>query len=130
MEDNETDLACLKYLDKQTFAREKGLYQILLLDGHESYVSAAFDNYYKSHNIIILCLLPHLSHLIQLLDVDYFSVLKQEYSRQIEDFMKVHINHITKVKFFIAFRTVYLKSIIVQNTKSWILHCMFNSSLS
>jgi len=81
---------------------------MLIFDGYESYESAEFQEYCKVHNIIILCLLPHSFHLIQPLDVGCFSVLKRVYGRQIETFIKAHINHITKVEFFLAFKAVYL----------------------
>ena len=43
------------------------------------------------------------------------SVLKRAYGRQIEDFIKPHINHVTKVEFFIAFKEAYQQSITVAN---------------
>jgi hypothetical protein len=36
---------------------------MLVLDGHKSYKSAEFQEYYKAHNIITLKLPSHLSHL-------------------------------------------------------------------
>ena len=46
------------------------------------------------------------------------SVLKRAYGRQIEDFIKPHINHVTKVEFFISFKATYLDSITLQNAKA------------
>jgi hypothetical protein len=80
---------------------------MLVLDRHESYESAGFQEYCKDNNIITLCLPPYSSHLTQPLDVGYFSVLKRIYGRQIETFIKAHINHITKVEFFLAFHSAY-----------------------
>jgi hypothetical protein len=40
------------------------------------------------------------------------------YGRQIELFIKAHINHITKVEFFLAFHTAYNQSITVENAKA------------
>jgi len=37
------------------------------------------------------------------------------YGHQIEDFIKSHINHITKVEFFMAFKAAYEQSITIQN---------------
>jgi DDE superfamily endonuclease len=88
---------------------------MLVLDRHESYESAAFQDYCKTNNIITLCLPLYLSYLTQLLDVGCFSVLKQMYGRQIKTFIKAYINHITKVKFFLAFHTVYKQSITPEN---------------
>lgn len=91
---------------------------MLVLDGHESHDSAEFQEYCKAHNIITLGLPPYSSHLTQPLDVGCFSVLKRVYSRQIETFIKAYINHITKVEFFLAFKTAYMESITVQNAQA------------
>jgi hypothetical protein len=87
---NETGLEWLQHFNKHTCSRAKGPYRMLVLDGHESHESAAFQGYCKANDIITLCLPPHSSHLTQPLDVGCFSVL---YGRQIETFIKAHINH-------------------------------------
>ncbi len=91
---------------------------MLVLDGHKSHESAEFQEYCKAHNIITLCLPPHSSYLTQPLDVGCFSVLKRAYGRQIETFIKAHINHITKVEFFLAFTAAYKESITAQNAQA------------
>ncbi len=91
---------------------------MLILDGHESHESAAFQEFCKEHNIITLGLPAHSSHLTQPLDVGCFSVLKRMYSRQIETFIKAHINHITKVEFLLAFKLAYEQSITTQNAQA------------
>ena len=115
---NETGLEWLKHFDKHTAARAKGPYRMLVLDGHESHESAEFQEYCKAHNIVTLGLPPHSSHLTQPLDVGCFSVLKRAYGRQIETFIKAHINHITKVEFFLAFVAAYKESITAQNAQA------------
>jgi len=45
-------------------------------------------------------------------------VLKRAYGRQIETFIKAHINHITKVEFFLAFTAAYKESITAQNARA------------
>jgi hypothetical protein len=115
---NETGLEWLQHFDKHTATRAKGPYRMLVLDGHESHESAKFQEYCKAHNIITLGLPPHSSHLTQPLDVGFFGVLKRAYSRQIETFIKAHINHITKVEFFLAFKAAYMESMTVQNAQA------------
>jgi hypothetical protein len=115
---NETGLEWLKHFDKHTAPRAKGPYRMLVLDGHESHESIEFQDYCKSHNIITLSLPPHSSHLTQPLDVGCFSVLKRMYGREIEGFMKAHINHITKVEFLMAFKQAYQQSITVANAQA------------
>jgi hypothetical protein len=45
-------------------------------------------------------------------------VLKRSYGRQIETFIKAHINHISKVEFFLAFKAAYEQSITPQNAQA------------
>ena len=54
---------------------------------------------------------PHSSHLLQPLDIGCFSILKRAYGRQIEDMMRKHITHITKVDFFPAFYAAFQQCI-------------------
>ncbi|APA05390.1 hypothetical protein SS1G_09809 [Sclerotinia sclerotiorum 1980 UF-70] len=115
---NETGLEWLKHFDKHTIRQRKGKYRMLVLDGHESHESIPFQSYCKSNDIICLKLPPHSSHLTQPLDVGCFGILKRSYSCQIEGFIKAHINHITKVEFFIAFKAAYLQSFTIQNMKA------------
>ena len=91
---------------------------MLVLDRHKSHESAEFQEYYKAHNIITLCLPPYSSYLTQPLDVGCFSVLKRAYGRQIKTFIKAYINHITKVEFFLAFIAAYKESITAQNAQA------------
>ena len=60
----------------------------------------------------------HSSHNLQPLDVGCFSVLKRMYGRELEDFIKAYINHITKTEFFIAFKAAHLKTMTANNIKA------------
>jgi hypothetical protein len=105
----------LKYFDKHTITRTRGLYRILVLDRHESHESAEFQEYYKAYNIITLRLSPYSFYLTQPLDIRYFNILKQAYGRQIKTFIKAYINYITKVEFFLVFIVIYKELIIAEN---------------
>ena len=91
---------------------------MLVLNRHESHESISFQSYCMENDIICLKLPPHSSHLTQPLDIGCFSVLKRSYGCQIDGFIKAHINHISKVEFFIAFKAAYQESITVQNIKA------------
>ena len=86
-----------------------------MLDGHKSHHSDEFETYYENHNIVTLYMPPHLSHILQPLDIGYFGPLKQVYGRQIEEFIYIYINHITKAEFLCAFYKAYLASIGEKN---------------
>jgi hypothetical protein len=93
------------------------LYRLLVLDGHESHHSDAFEEHCKEHNIVTLCMPAHSSHILQPLDVGCFSPLKKAYGRQIENMMRSHIIHITKDDFFPAFREVHFTAMTESNIR-------------
>jgi DDE superfamily endonuclease len=76
-----------------------------------------FKLYYKDHNIVTLCIPPHSSHILQLLNVNCFRPLKRAYSRQIENLVRNSINHITKLEFLPAFRAAHDASMTLSNIK-------------
>ena len=107
----------MKYFNKYIKNQKKSKYRILILNKYKNYKSKAFQTYYKKNDIIYLYLLLHSNHLIQLFDINCFDNLKCLYSNQINRFIKIYINHILKIEFFIAFKTIYKESIIFQNMK-------------
>ena len=113
--DNETGLEWIRHFDQHTKSRAKGDYRMLVLDGHESHKSPAFDEFCKDNKIITLCLPAHSSHLLQPLDVGCFNPLKRAYGRALENFIKSHVNHITKTEFFIAFHAAHVAAMTSQN---------------
>ena len=91
---------------------------MLVIDGHESHVSAEFQAFCKEKNIIAVSMPPHSSHLLQPLDVGCFGPLKRAYGREIEGFMKSLVNHITKAEFLIAFQAAFSKVFTFNNVKA------------
>ena len=114
---NETGLEWIKHFNKHTRTRQRGAYRMIVLDGHESHQSAEFEAFCKDNNIVTLSLPPHSSHLTQPLDVGCFSVLKRAYGREVEHFIKSHINHITKVEFLLAFKAAHAAAMTENNIK-------------
>ena len=116
--DNETALEWIQHFNKHTKARQQGVYRMIVLDGHESHLSAEFEDFCKKNYIITLCLPAHSSHLTQPLDVGCFSALKRAYGRELEDLIKAYVTHITKLEFFIAFKSAHLRTITPDNIKA------------
>jgi hypothetical protein len=77
---NVLSLEWLKYFNVHIKTRQVGVYQLLILDSHESYLNQDFKDYCFEQKILTLCMLPHLSHILQLLNVVCFSPLKHKYS--------------------------------------------------
>ena len=73
--DNEIALEWLKHFHAQTITRTKGVYRLLILDGHSSHITFQFVQFCQDHKIIPLCLPLHLTHYLQLLDVGIFGPL-------------------------------------------------------
>jgi hypothetical protein len=112
---NEVGLDWIKHFNQHTASRTKGKYRLLILDGHESHHSTEFELYCQKSNIITLCMPPHSSHYLQPLDVGCFGPLKQAYGRQVEDLMRTHITHISKLEFLCAFREAFFTSMTEKN---------------
>jgi hypothetical protein len=112
---NVVGLDWIKHFDFHTAPRTKGNYRLLILDGHESHHSTEFELYCQQNNIITLCMPSHSSHLLQPLDVGCFGPLKRAYGRQVEDLMRMHINHVSKVEFLCSFREAFFASITERN---------------
>jgi hypothetical protein len=117
--DNELGLKWLEHVfEKHTAPRTKGVYRLLVLDGHGSHGTPEFDLFCKEHSIITLCMPPHSSHLLQPCDVGCFAVLKRSYGRQIEAYMRNGVNHIDKPDFLQAFYTARTEAMSSANIQS------------
>jgi hypothetical protein len=60
----------------------------------------------------------HTSHILQPLDISCFSPLKKAYGSQVENKMRLSINHITKEEFLPAFFTAYQQIMTTRNITS------------
>jgi hypothetical protein len=105
----------IKHFDKHTKEKTKGSRRLLILDGHGSHDTAEFHEFCREHGIITLCMPAHSSHLLQPLDVGCFAPLKKAYGKQVEELMRNHINHITKLEFLPAFRAAFDAAITTSN---------------
>jgi hypothetical protein len=104
--------------DKHTKDRTSGCYRLLILDGHGSHVTPEFDQYCMDHSIIVLCMPPHSSHLLQPLDVGCFSVLKRSYGRLVEQKMSLGVNHIDKQEFLPLYQQARREALHTSNIRS------------
>ena len=91
---------------------------MIVLDGHESHLSVQFEDFCKEKNIITLCLPAHSFYFTQPFDVGCFSVLKRSYGSELENFIRAHINHITKTEFLLAFKAAHFKTMTSENVKA------------
>jgi hypothetical protein len=87
----------------------------LILNCYESHYSTEFELYYRDNKIITLYIPIYSSYKCQLLDIGYFGLLKQVYSRLIEELIHIYINYITKLEFLYTFRKAFFTSITERN---------------
>ncbi|CAH1980043.1 unnamed protein product [Acanthoscelides obtectus] len=84
---------------------------LLLLDGHKSHISMDLFNFCIKNNIILFCLLPNATHILQPCDVAVFKALKVAWKdvvmRQKQDSQK----SITKTNFAPLFKNAFDKAI-------------------
>ncbi|KAL1952619.1 hypothetical protein VTO42DRAFT_4601 [Malbranchea cinnamomea] len=104
--------------NKETRPRTKGKYRLMILDWRRSHASAEFDQFCPENHIIALYMPPHSSHLLRPLDVGGFSPLKAVYGRQVENQMRLGINHIDKEEFLALYPAVHLQALNENNIKS------------
>ena len=115
---NELGLAWLQHFIQHTEARRVGSHRLLIIDGHESHKSLAFQDLCEERNIITLCMPPHSSHILQPLDVGCFAPLKQAYKKELRGLADSHIHHIDKKAFLAAFKPIFNKAFSKNNILS------------
>ncbi len=91
---------------------------MVVLDSYKSYLSVQFEQFYKEKCIITFYLSIYFSHFIQPLDIDCFNILKRLYSRGFKNFIKIYINYIIKIEFFIIFKINHFNIIMSENIKT------------
>jgi hypothetical protein len=92
-----------------------GAHWLLIIDGYESYNLHEFYKYCEEEKIIVLCMPPYLSYLLQLLDVGCFSPLKQVYSDEINSLAQYSTKKIKKEAFLLAFKAAFEKAMTKEN---------------
>jgi hypothetical protein len=80
-----------------------GKRRLLVLDSHESHLTATFDKTCQENSIIPICMPPHASHLLQPLDVGCFAVLKRSYGTRVAEYTRLGIDSIEKDDFLDIF---------------------------
>ena len=63
---------------------QKGPVRLLILDGYASHISTEAIEFCEAHKIILLCLPPHTTHLIQPLEVGVFAPLAITYKNKVQ----------------------------------------------
>lgn len=87
------------YFEPATGAEQQKKYRLLIIDGHIFHVSNKFIKFIEANNIICICFWPNSIHLLQLLDVSVFGLLKQNCKKLLGKKTHLTTYHIDKVGF-------------------------------
>jgi hypothetical protein len=115
---DELGLEWVKHFNRHTESRTKGVYRLLILDGHSSHATPEFDQYCAENKIITLCMPPHTSHLLQPLDVGCFSPLKRAYGHEVGELARQGVFHIDKDEFLFIYPRIRTLVLSEQNIQS------------
>ena len=72
----------------------------MIWDGYESHMDLDVLEFYLEHQIIVLCLPSHCTHILQPLDVCLFSPYQHSYSQQVDAACRLGKTGIGKHNFF------------------------------
>ncbi|KAI0992443.1 hypothetical protein K3495_g15742 [Podosphaera aphanis] len=103
----------LKYLEHfDLFTREKtmGAFRVLIFDGHGSHLTQSIIDFCWKAKICPL-LPPHLTHVLQPLDVGVFPILKHNFKRAVRREVFLGATEIKKAEFFRFFQRFYAMSV-------------------
>ena len=95
------DLNCLywiKHFDKFSAARQRGAWRLLLCDGYGSYTIYKVLKYCEDRKIVVYCLSPHSSYIMQPLDVVIFQPYKRYYGEAVDRSVRSGCTDFNKVE--------------------------------
>ena len=123
--DEELFFSWFKFFVAQTQHLGKGM---LIIDGHGSHISLNVIDTARENNIILYCLPPHTTHILQPLDVSVYKPLKNHFS-SITNFIilaSVTLNEkvlLNKKNIHVVFREAFDKTMIITTIKSGFRVC-------
>lgn len=107
------------HFNRHTKETLKGEYRILIVDGHDSHLTTKAVEYCIDNKIILLCLPPHATHMLQPLDVGCFGPLAQVYKGMITEAYTFGATYnIDKCEFLEIWHAAREKALNSKNIKS------------
>ena len=103
---------------KHTKNHIMGVYRLLIMDGHGSHCTHAFEDFARQNNIIPFYLPAHSSHITQPLDVGVFSVVKRRYRERVQELIRNGQTHVDYTDFLKLYKDVRPEAITQSNVFS------------
>ena len=91
---------------------------MLLVDGHNSHHTVAFLLYAREHLIVVICYIPHSTHIFQGLDVVIFSPLKKYIGEERDKWLREHAAAMDKNNFLAIYGRAHVQALTADNIKS------------
>lgn len=87
-----------------TFAKDKDIqFPILLIvDGHSTHMSLEAAEYCRANNIILYCLLPNATHILQACDIGFFAPKKSVWKANVKEWQLQNIGDTLTKRQFLA----------------------------
>ena len=101
---DENSLAWIQHFDKHS--KMYGKKRLLILDGHGSHHTLEFIKYCDDHDINPFAMPPHLTHILQPLDVAVFQPLKHYHGKALDLMVRDGVTNITKLEFLSLFQQI------------------------
>jgi len=104
-------------------ARCPGESRLLILDSHVSHINYKFLTFCEANNIVVFCLAPHSTHLLQPLDVGLCAPLQLAYRKAIEDYFLTTTIGINRDIFFPLYIEAHQQAYTVRNITAAFKKC-------
>ena len=89
---------------------------ILFVDGHSTHLSLPAAEFCSANGVILYCLLPNATHILQACDVGLFSPMKSAWHKTVKEWQMTHIGEtLTKKQFPALFKTVWDQVTTMEN---------------
>lgn len=101
---------------------------LLILDGHNSHLTLELIDLARSNNVILFCLPPHLTHMLQPLDVAVFRSLKAHFAK-IKHRVKIltlgteRVLNVNRTNFSAIFREAFEQCMVMATIKNGFRKC-------
>ena len=103
-------LEWVKHFNKYSTKDQAGVWWMLLLDGHRSHCTYKFLNYCTDADILLFCLPPHTTHILQPLDVVVFQPYKYWHTQAIDEATCTRCDDFNKMEFLEALGSIRAKT--------------------
>ena len=108
---DELSLAWLRHFIEYIRPRRVGFKSLVILDGHGSHYTREFIQLCNDENIVPFGLPPHLTHILQPLDVVVFQPLKYYHTKELDLLARDGLTDFTKLDFLSIIKDVRRKAI-------------------